>query len=79
LAGSPVIADSTAEIPDGETPLTNAPENVEAEIPDEAAPLAQVPQTGGCTAVWLAIAAVSGVSLVWLALSNKRRKEDGTR
>jgi len=76
LAGSPVAAKPTAEISDGETPLTDVPGDTETEIPDETTPLAQAPKTGDCAAVWFGIAAVSGAGLVWLVLSGKRRKND---
>ena len=38
--------------------------------------IAPVPATGDNLMVWVMAAAVSGIGLVWLTLTGKKRKED---
>ena len=45
-------------------------------IPDEETPLADVPATGDNLIAWILAAGVSGLGLVWLALSGKKRKNE---
>ena len=63
----------TTELPDEETPMTEEP--VE-ELPDEDVPMAEVPATGDTAGLWALAAGVSGLALVWLALSGKKRREE---
>lgn len=63
----------TTELPDEETPMTEEP--VE-ELPDEDVPMAEVPATGDTAGLWALAASVSGLALVWLALSGKKRREE---
>ena len=63
----------TTELPDEETPMTEEP--VE-ELPEEEVPLAEVPATGDTAGLWALAAGVSGLALVWLALSGKKRREE---
>ncbi len=63
----------TTELPDEETPMTEEP--VE-ELPDEEVPMAEVPATGDTAGLWALAAGVSGLALVWLALSGKKRREE---
>lgn len=48
----------------------------EMDIIDEEVPLAEVPNTGDSLMLWIMAAAVSGMSLVWLVLSGKKRKDE---
>lgn len=63
----------TTDLPDEETPMTEEP--VE-ELPDEEVPMAEVPATGDTAGLWALAAGVSGLALVWLALSGKKRREE---
>ena len=63
----------TTELPDEETPMTEEP--VE-ELPEEEVPMAEVPATGDAAGLWALAAGVSGLALVWLALSGKKRREE---
>ncbi len=64
--------------PTGETPDTGTGTTPDQpiDIPDVAVPKAEVPATGDTLALWIMAAAVSGVGLVWLALIDKKRRED---
>lgn len=70
------------DIPDEETPTTELPEDPTdipedpTDLPDEDVPLADVPSTGDNLIAWVLAAAVSGVGLVWLAISGKKRKDE---
>ncbi len=44
------------------------------DIPDEDVPLADVPKTGDPLILWMVSAAVSALGLIWLALSEKKRR-----
>lgn len=52
------------------------PEEPPVEIPEEEPPLAEAPETGDATIAWILAAAVSGIGLVWLAISGKKRKDE---
>lgn len=68
----------TTDLPDEDTPTTDLPdeETPLEDLPDEETPLADVPATGDSTGLWVLAAGVSGLALVWLALSGKKRRED---
>ena len=59
-----------------EEPEVEIPEEPEVEIPEEDVPLAEIPETGDTSAMWILAAAVSGIGLVWLSLTGKKRKEE---
>ncbi|MDY4954693.1 MAG: Cna B-type domain-containing protein, partial [Candidatus Onthomonas sp.] len=46
------------------------------EIPDTEVPKADVPKTGDNAGLWLMAAAASGLGLVWMTISGKKRKEE---
>ena len=62
------LPEDPTDIPDEETPTTD--------LPDEDVPQADVPTTGDNLIAWVLAAAVSGVGLVWLAISGKKRKDE---
>lgn len=64
-----------ADIDDGNTPTT--PAEPGSDIGDDDVPTtpAQPPKTGDSMGLWIAAALVSGMGLVWLALSGKKREE----
>jgi len=65
------------EIPEEEVPLAPAPvEEPIVEIPDEEVPLANVPMTGDETALYAIMALASGLGLVYLVLSGKKREDE---
>ena len=66
----PVPGDENPEQPPIDTPDTP--------IPDVPAPGADVPATGDNLMLWVMAAAVSGIGLVWLAFTGKKRKEEET-
>ena len=55
-------------IPDIDVPTTD--------IPEEEVPTAEPPKTSDSMIVWVLAAAVSGLGLVWLALSGKKREDE---
>lgn len=63
----------TIDIPDGDVPLTDIPTT---DIPDEDVPLSDIPKTGDISALWLALAALSGSGLVGLSLTGKKCQEE---
>lgn len=65
----------TTDLPDEQTPTTETPEET-TELPDEETPLAEVPETGDAAGVWVLAAGVSGLALVWLALTGKKRRDE---
>ena len=69
------LPDEGTDIPDEETPTTDLPDEG-TEIPDEETPLADVPATGDNLIAWILAAGVSGLGLVWLAISGKKRKNE---
>ena len=69
------LPDEGTDIPDEETPTTDLPDEG-TDIPDEETPLADVPATGDNLIAWILAAGVSGLGLVWLALSGKKRKNE---
>jgi len=56
------------DIPDDDTPTTD--------IPEEEVPTAEPPKTSDSMIVWVLAAAISGLGLVWLALSGKKREDE---
>lgn len=69
------------ELTDEETPTGETPDNVTTpdeptDIQEEAVPKANVPATGDNLALWIMAAAVSGIGLVWISLTGKKRRED---
>jgi len=67
----PVVPPVIIEEP--EVPLADEPV---VEIPDEEVPLANVPMTGDETALYAIMALASGLGLVYLALSGKKREDE---
>ena len=61
---------------DPEEPGTDIPEEPGTDIPEEETPKADAPETGDATIVWILAAAVSGIGLVWLAISGKKKKDE---
>jgi len=64
----PVIVIEEPEVPLADEPVV--------EIPDEEVPLANVPMTGDETALYAIMALASGLGLVYLALSGKKREDE---
>ena len=62
-------------IDDDNTPTTPADPGTDIEEPDVPTTPAQPPKTGDSMGLWIAAALVSGMGLVWLALSGKKREE----
>ena len=62
-----------SDIDDGDTPADPG-----TDIGDDDVPVtpAQPPKTGDSMGLWIAAAMVSGMGLVWLSLSGKKRKEE---
>ena len=71
----------TTDLPDEDTPTTQPPaeetpqEDPSAELPEEDVPMAEAPATGDASLLWLAAAVLSGSGLAWLALSERKRRE----
>jgi LPXTG-motif cell wall-anchored protein len=65
------------ELPDEDVPLTDLPdEDVPLEdLPDEDVPLADIPQTGDNSLLWVTIVILSGLCLVYLVFSSRKREE----
>ena len=63
-------------IPEPEIPLVPAPEEPEILIPEEETPLADAPKTGDSTLMLLLAAAASGLGVVFLALTGRKRKDE---
>ena len=69
-------------ITDPDVPKTDVPELPDepaAEIPDEPTPADEYTdpgETGDSSLAWILAAAVSGIGLVWLSLSSKKRKDE---
>ena len=68
----------TTDLPEEETPTTELPEEETptTELPEEEVPMAEVPATGDTAGLWALAAGVSGLALVWLALTGKKRREE---
>ena len=73
LTDIPTTDIPTTDIPDEDEPLTDIPTT---DIPDEDVPLSDIPKTGDISALWLALAALSGSGLVGLSLTGKKRQEE---
>lgn len=63
-------------IPDEPTPLAPAPVEEPIEILDEEVPLANVPKTGDISALWYAMSAISGLGMLGLAVTGKKKEEE---
>ena len=70
-----VYYSKTTDIDDDNTPTTPAEPGTDIEEPDVPVSPAQPPKTGDSMGLWIAAALVSGMGLVWLALSGKKREE----
>ena len=71
------------EIKEPETPATALPDtdvptsdDTGVDLPEPEVPKADAPKTGDEAGLWAMAAAVSGMGLVWLAISGKKRKEE---
>lgn len=71
------------DIKDPETPTTDLPDtdvpasgDTGVDLPEPEVPRADAPKTGDAAGLWAMAAAVSGMGLVWLAISGKKRKEE---
>lgn len=68
----------TVDIEDPDIPLAELPslpgEPEDLEIADQDVPLTGVPRTGDDSWIWTALALTSGAGLVWLALTDRKRK-----
>lgn len=62
----------TTDLPDEQTPTTEQPVT---DLPDEETPMAEAPKTGDDSAAWILAAGVSGLALVWLAITGKKRRD----
>ena len=65
----------TTDLPDTDVPLAE-PDEPLTELADEEVPLAEVPKTGDASILWAMAAAVSGLGLVWMTISGKKRREE---
>lgn len=63
----------TTDLPDEETPTTEQPTT---DLPDEETPMAEAPKTGDNSTAWILAAGVSGLALVWLAITGKKRRDN---
>ena len=63
----------TTDLPDTDVP-TSGDTGTDLQNPD--VPRADAPKTGDATWLWAMAAAVSGMGLVWLTISGKKRKEE---
>lgn len=62
----------TTDLPDEQVPTTEQPVT---DLPDEETPMAEAPKTGDNAAAWILAAGVSGLALVWLAITGKKRRD----
>lgn len=63
------------ELPDGTGDTGNTGDS-DVNLGDGDVPMAEVPETGDALMAWIAAAAVSGVGLVWLSITSKKRKDE---
>ena len=68
----------TTDLPDQETPTTELPEEETptTELPEEETPLAEVPETGDMSALWLAMAALSGTGLAGVTFLGRKKRDE---
>lgn len=73
----------TTDLPDEETPTTDLPdeqtpttEQPTTDLPDEEPPMAEAPKTGDNSTGWILAAGASGLALVWLAITGKKRRDN---
>ena len=71
-----VYYSKTTDIDDDNTPTTPADPGTDIEEPDVPVSPAQPPKTGDSMGLWIAAAMVSGMGLVWISLSGKKREEE---
>ena len=73
----PDEATPTTDLPDEGTPTTELPDESTptTDLPEEEVPMAEAPKTGDNMTAWVLAAGVSGIALVWLAISGKKRSE----
>ena len=62
------LPDEPVDLPDEDVPL--------ADLPEEEVPLADVPKTGDAGAVWMALAAASGMGLAALTFLGRKKDEE---
>ena len=62
------------DVPGGELPVD--PEDPGIDIEDPDVPTGEIPATGDTLMAWIAAAAVSGMGLIWLAITGKKRKDE---
>lgn len=69
------------DLPDEDIPTTDLPDEdvPQTDLPDEDVPMAEAPKTGDNMTAWVLAAGVSGIALVWLAISGKKHKEDNAQ
>ena len=69
------------DLPDEDVPQTDLPDEdvPQTDLPDEDVPMAEAPKTGDNMTAWVLAAGVSGIALVWLAISGKKRREDNAQ
>ena len=72
------VADETdieePDVPGGELPVDPGDPGIDIEDPD--VPTSEIPATGDTLMAWIAAAAVSGMGLIWLAITGKKRKDE---
>lgn len=69
------------DLPDEDIPTTDLPDEdvPQTDLPDEDVPMAEAPKTGDNMTAWVLAAGISGIALVWLAISGKKHKEDNAQ
>ena len=73
LTDIPTTDIPTTDIPDEDEPLTDIPST---DIPDEDVPLSDIPKTGDISALWLALAALSGTGLAGVSLLGRKKQDE---
>ena len=73
LTDIPTTDIPTTDIPDEDEPLTDIPTT---DIPDEDVPLSDIPKTGDISALWLALAALSGTGLAGVSLLGRKKQDE---
>ncbi|MGO5048938.1 VWA domain-containing protein [Dysosmobacter sp. Sow4_B12] len=67
---------SEPEVPGEELPTIPTDPDQPSDVENPDVPRADAPKTGDATWLWAMAAAVSGMGLVWLTISGKKRKEE---
>ena len=73
LTDIPTTDIPTTDIPDEDEPLTDIPTT---DIPDEDVPLSDIPKTGDISALWLALAALSGTGLAGVSILGRKKQDE---